>query len=197
MNGILSNSALILVYSGVLVIGLILIGGAIISLLRSFTPGKQTRPSGATNPILSRATGYSLGLGAVVFGVAGLIAQLLIHLEPATGILVALALGLITGLIALGLLTYLPSRGKAEEALIDFDATGRRAEVVIAIPGNGLGEVTFRDGKDVINLGARSASGRPIAKGAIVVIERVTNRIAVVSPLGDGNPAAESGATGL
>lgn len=188
MNGIFSNTALILVYSGVLVIGLALVGGAIISLLRSFTPGRQARPKGTTSPLLSRAAGYSLGLGAIVFGLTGLIVQLLFRLDPGTGVIVSLAAGMIVGLIALGLLVYLPSRGRAEEALVDFDATGRRAEVVIAIPAHGLGEVTFRNGQDVINLGARSAAARPITRGAIVVIERVTKRIAVVSPIDDGNP---------
>lgn len=196
MNGLLSNTALILVYSGVLIIGLALVGGAILSLLRSFTPGSQARPKGAASPILSRASGYSLGLGAAVFGAAGLIAHLLFRLEPTTGILVALALGVIAGLIALALLVYLPSRGRAEEALLDFDATGRRAEVVIAIPANGLGEVTFRDGKDEINLGARSAAGQPIPKGTSVVIERVTKRIAVVSPHSKGSSVTNATHTG-
>jgi hypothetical protein len=80
-------------------------------------------------------------------------------------------------------LVYLPSRGRAEEALLDFDATGRRAEVIIAIPANGLGEVAFPNGEERVNLGARSAGGQPIVAGATVVIERVTRRIAVVSPL--------------
>ena len=185
----LSNTALIIVYSGVLLVGLALIGGAIFSLLRSFTPGSQARPSGADNPLLSRAGGYSLGLAAAVFGAAGLVALLLFRLEAATSVIVALGIGLVAGLIALALLVILPSRGRTEEALLDFDAAGRRAEVVIPIPVNGLGEVTFRNGKERINLGARSAAGRPIAPGTTVVIERVTKRVAVVSPLGEESDA--------
>lgn len=183
MNGILSGTALILVYSGVGLIGLALIGGAIFSLLRSFTPGRQTRPQGATHPLFSRAVTYSLGLSAAVFGVAGLVAHLLFHTAPATGILIALGLGLVVGFIALAILVYLPARGRVEEELIDFDATGRRAEVVITIPVNGLGEVALRQGAKHVNLGARSATGRPIPSGTMVVIERVTKRVAVVSPL--------------
>ncbi len=183
MNGILSGTALILVYSGVGLIGLALIGGAIFSLLRSFTPGRQTRPQGATHPLFSRAVTYSLGLSAAVFGVAGLVAHLLFHTAPATGILIALGLGLVVGFIALAILVYLPARGRVEEELIDFDATGRRAEVVITIPVNGLGEVALRQGAKHVNLGARSATGRPIPSGTMVVIERVTKRVAVVSPV--------------
>lgn len=187
MNGILSNTALIIIYSSLIVIGLGFVMGAIVSLLRSFTPGSQSRPAGASSPLISRAWGYSLGLGAAVFGAVGLLLLLVFDVESATSILVSLGVGLIVGLIALTLLVYLPSRGKAEEALIDFDATGRRADVVISIPPNGLGEVTFRNGQERVNLGARSANGQPIGTGAVVVIERVTNRVAVVAPLADGS----------
>lgn len=184
MNGWPSNTALVVVYFGVLAIGLALIAGAIVSLLRSFTPGSQKRPAGTTHPLLSRAGGYSLGLGAAVFGAVGLLGLLLFKLAPNTSVVVALGFGLVVGFIALALLVYLPSRGKVEEALIDFDAAGRRAEVVIPIPAAGLGEVTFVNGAERVHLGARSATGRAIPAGAAVVIERVTKRVAVVSPLG-------------
>jgi hypothetical protein len=180
MNGFLSNSALILIYSGLLLAGLVLIGAAILSLLRSFSPGRQTRPVAAPGPLLSRAATYSLGLGAAAFGAVGLLSQLLFHVEPTTGVLVSLAAGLLAGFIALALLVYLPSRGQGEEELLDIDVAGRQANVVIPIPGNGLGEVTLQDGDTVINLGARSATGRPIAAGQTVVIERVNKRVAVV-----------------
>lgn len=191
MNGWLSNTALVIVYFGVLAIGLALVAGAIISLLRSFTPGSQTRPAGITHPLLSRAVSYSLGLGATVFGAVGLLVSLLFDLSPNTSVLVALGCGLVVGFIALALLVYLPSRGKAEEVLLDFDATGRRAEVVIAIPAVGLGEVAFVDGEERVHLGARSATGKPIAAGAAVVIERVTKRVAVVSLLSQDTAAVK------
>lgn len=184
MDSILSNPALIIVYSGVLIIGLALAGGAILSLLRSFTPGRQSGPKDTARPPLSRAAGYSLGLGAITFGVAGLIVLLLLDLDPATGVLVALAFGMVTGLVTLGLLAGFSSSSPMDEALLKFDATGRHATVAIPIPANGLGEVTFREGGETINLGARSTSGRPIAKGAAVIIERVNRHVAVVSPLG-------------
>ena len=135
--------------------------------------------------MLSRAAGYSLGLGAAVLGAVGLIALLLFDVAPETSVLVGLGTGLVVALIALILLVYWPSRGEVEKALLDFDATGHRAQVVIDIPPNGLGEITFRDGQERVNLGARSAAGLPIGKGTTVVIERVTRRVAVVSPLDD------------
>jgi len=184
MNSILSNSALTLVFSGVLLLGLALIGGAIVSLLRSFTPGSQSRPKGSTHPLFSRAAFYSLGLGAAVFGGVGLLALLVLRVAPVSAILWSLGVGLVVGFAALALLVYLPRRGQAEEALIDFDAAGRRAQVVIPIPANGLGEVALvDDGGEQIHLGARAATGVAIDAGGMVVIERVTRRVAVVSPL--------------
>lgn len=184
MNTFPVNSALVLVYSGVLVIGLALIGGAIVSLLRSFTPGRQARPQPAANPLLSRAALYSLGLGAAIFGGAGLFTLLVLRVAPTNSVLWALAAGLVAGFAALALLVYLPARGQVEEAMIDFDAAGRRAQVVIPIPANGLGEVVLVGGDgEVVNLGARTATGVTIDAGVTVVIERVTKRIAVVSPL--------------
>ena len=187
MNEISANIALVIVFIGVLIVGLVLVAGAIISLLRSFTPGRQSRPAAASPPLLSRAAGYSLGLGAAVLGVVGLIALLLFDATPETSILVGLGAGLAVALIALILLVYWPSRREVEKALIDFDATGRRAQVVIDIPPNGLGEIAFHNGQERVNLGARSAAGRPISQGTTVVIERVTRRVAVVSPLDDDN----------
>jgi hypothetical protein len=179
---LISATALIFIYSAALAVGLVLVSGAIYSLLRSFSPGRQAKPRGATPRLFSRGMIYSLGLGLAVAGAVGLIAQLLLRAATITGLVWAIAAGSLVALIALFLLVYLPSRGRAEEAQLDFDAAGRRAEVVIAIPANGLGEVAFVDGRERINLGARSASGRAIPKGATVVIERVSRRIAVVSP---------------
>jgi len=134
--------------------------------------------------LFSRAVFYSLGLGAAVFGGVGLLALLLLRVAPTSSILWSLGVGLLAGFAALALLVYLPRRGQVEEALLDFDAAGRRAQVVIPIPANGLGEVALvDDGGEVLHLGARAATGATIAAGATVVIERVSKRVAVVSPL--------------
>ncbi len=186
MNGLSSNTALIIIFASLLVVGLAFVLGAIVSLLRSFSPGRQSHPAGSTSPLISRAWSYSLGLGAAVFGAAGLFLLLVFRLQQATSVLVALGLGLIVGLLALAVLVYLPSRDNIWDPLLDFDAGGHRAHVVIPIPANGLGEVTFRHDEERINLGARSANGLPIGKGAVVVIERVTKHVAVVSILDDG-----------
>ena len=111
MNGLSSNTALIIIYVSLLVVGLAFVLGAIVSLFRSFSPGRQSRPAGSSSPLLSRAWSYSLGLSAAVFGAAGLFLLLVLRLQQATSVLIALGLGLIVGLLALAVLVYLPSRG--------------------------------------------------------------------------------------
>jgi hypothetical protein len=181
----------ILLYSLALAVGLVMVAGAIYSLLRSFTPGSQKRPQGATSRLITRGSVYSLGLGLAVTGAVGLIARLLLHTTPSAGFIVAAAAGLVVGLIALFLLVYWPSRGRAEEVALHVDATGRQAHVVITIPANGLGEITFPDGREHLNLGARSASGLAIPAGTSVVIRQVNRRIAVVAPADDSLPEAD------
>jgi len=183
MNGTWSGAALVIVFGLVLSIGLALMGAALLSLLRGFSAGNRARPPGNTGRLLARATVYSLGLGAVVFGGVGLIARLLLRAEPAASVLWSLGLGLLVAFAAQAVLVYLPNRGRVEEAVVAIDAEGREARVVIPVPADGLGEVAYRDGTGVVNLGARTAAGQPIPQGEIVRIERVVNRVAIVRPV--------------
>lgn len=183
MNGTWSGAALVIVFGLVLLVGLVLIGAALLSLLRSFSAGSRTRPPGNAGGILARATIYALGLGAAAFGIVGLVARLLLHAGPAASVLWSLGLGLLVAFVAQAVLVYRPNRGRVEEAADAIDAEGREARVVIPVPANGLGEVAYRDGTGMVNLGARSAAGQPIARDEIVRIERVVNRVAIVRPV--------------
>ncbi len=182
MTAILSRSFLTIAYSGALAAGLLLIGLAVVSLLRSFTPGSQAT-SGVSGRRLNRALAYSFGLGAAVLGAVGLLALLVFRLSPGAGLVWALGAGLVAGALAEILFVYLPNRRRGEEAGIAIDADGREAQVVITIPASGLGEVAYQDGAEMIHLGARSATGQPIGRGRRVRIERVARRVAIVRPV--------------
>lgn len=182
MSSLLSHSVLLVVYSGALLVGLGLIGLAVVSLLRSFTPGSQASSEGSGGR-LNRALTYSFGLGAAVLGAVGLLALLVFRLSPGAGLVWALGAGLVAGALAGILFVYLPNRRRRDEAEIAIDADGREAQVVIAIPASGLGEVVYQDGAETIHLGARSATGQPIGRGRRVRIERVARRVAVVRPV--------------
>jgi hypothetical protein len=182
MSSFLSNSVLLAVYGAALAVGLGLIGLAIVSLLRSFTPGSQASTSGSGRR-LNRGLTYSLGLGAAVLGAVGLLALLVFRLSPAVSFVWASGAGLVAGALAEIILVYLPSRRQREEASLAIDADGREARVVIAIPASGLGEVAYQDGAETIHLGARSATGQPIDRDSRVRIERVASRVAIVRPI--------------
>jgi membrane protein implicated in regulation of membrane protease activity len=183
MSSFLSTSVLLVVYGGALAVGLGLIGLAIVSLLRSFTPGSQASTAGRGRR-LNRALTYSLGLGAAVLGAVGLLALLVFRLSPAASLLWAAGAGLVAGALAEILLVYLPNRRQQEETTLAIDADGREARVVIPIPASGLGEVAYQDGAETIHLGARSATGQPIGRDSQVRIERVASRVAIVRPIG-------------
>ena len=180
MSGFLSSSALAFVYVGVLLLGLALIAAAVISLLRSFTPGSQSQPAGGAHRGIGRATTYALGLGTAVFGAVGLLALLVFRVQPEASVLWSLGLGLAAAFAAEVILVYRPSHDQVAAQEIAIDADGRAARVVIAIPANGLGEVAYGDGEAAVHLGARSSTGQAIPRDAVVVIERVKNRVAVV-----------------
>lgn len=183
MGGILSRSVLLIVYGSALAAGLALIAAAIVSLLRSFTPGSQTTAAGAGRR-LNRAVLYSVGLGLAVSGGAGLLALLLLRLSPGASAALSLVTGVVVGAVAALILVYLPNRRKREEAGMAIEADGREARVVITIPANGLGEVVYHDGEEGVHLGARSATGHAIPPDTRVRIERVANRVAIVRPIG-------------
>jgi membrane protein implicated in regulation of membrane protease activity len=182
MLGFLSRSVLLAVYGGALAIGLLLIVLAVVSLLRSFTPGSQAA-SGTPGPRFGRATSYSLGLGLAVAGGVGLLALLVFDVAPLTSLWWALGTGLVAGAVAAFIFIYIPSRRLAEDVELAIDADGREARVVIDIPAGGVGEVAYQDGAETINLGARSATGRAIARHSRVRIVRVAGRVAVVEPI--------------
>jgi len=61
---------------------------------------------------------------------------------------------------------------------------GQEAEVIISIPADGAGEITFDHTSGRISGPARSATGREIARGVLVRIERHTGGTYLVRPVG-------------
>lgn len=102
------------------------------------------------------------------FGSAGAIASAL-----GLPLLPSMAIGLLSGSI-FGLATFQLLRFvSTQEATITItpeDLPGRTAEVTVAIPGQGLGEVRCVVGQTTLTYLARSKDGAPIPKGTSVVI---------------------------
>ena len=70
-------------------------------------------------------------------------------------------------------------QGSSEVRLAEI--SGKKAEVVIPIPKNGLGQVAFVARSARTTWGARSVDGKPIPRGTVVTIESVTGNTVIVS----------------
>ena len=123
---------------------------------------------------------FSLAMFGATFGVTGLITRLWLEMDAFPSIIWATGLGLVFGLAAQALFIYVLSPTKSSHFSLAEDGVGREVEVIITIPGNGLGEIAYDNISGRVKLGARSATGKQIKRGEIVKIERITGRVAVV-----------------
>jgi membrane protein implicated in regulation of membrane protease activity len=108
---------------------------------------------------------------ATFFGVGGIIGQYLSWGHPGSSLL-----GIVLGLIA-GTLVYRFARllheQQADSHLAMSDLVRRHAQVVVAIPGDGVGEVSLRAGAEQTVQLARSADGQAIASGRDVIVTSI------------------------
>lgn len=180
-----SASVLTFVYIGVLALGLIMVFLSWLALTRSFTAGSQSQTAAGSGRSLAQAAALSLGVAALVFGAAGLLAESVFAVTPESSVLWSLAAGLVAGFITQITITRQLGRQTTREQAAGDKLAGREAEVVIPIPADGLGEIVVVAGKGQIHWGASSSSGKPIERGARVIIDRVSQNVAIVRPAGE------------
>jgi membrane protein implicated in regulation of membrane protease activity len=125
---------------------------------------------------------FSLAMFGAVFGLVGLITRIWLEMEPIPSILWAAGSGILIGIAAQAFFLYVLSPSKSSHYSLEEDAIGRDAEVVITIPSEGMGQITFNNVSGRVTLGARSAAGQPIRSGEVVVIEKIVGRVALVRP---------------
>jgi hypothetical protein len=123
---------------------------------------------------------FSLATFGSTFGLTGLITRLWLEMEAVPSILWAAGIGIILGIAAQALFIYVLSPSKSSHFTLSDDASGREAEVIITIPGNGRGTIAFDNVSGRVTLGARSATGKQIKRGEFVTIDKIIGRIAVV-----------------
>lgn len=126
---------------------------------------------------------FSLAMFGATFGTVGLITRLWLEMDPIPSVLWATGIGLVIGVAAQAFFLYVLSPSKSSHFSLQEDAVGRQAEVVLTIPEQGIGEISYENISGRVKLGARSATGRPIKSGHLVVIERVIGRVAMVRPV--------------
>jgi len=123
---------------------------------------------------------FALAIFGATFGLTGLIARLWMDMDAIPSILWAVGVGIVVGAAAQGFFIYVLSPSRSSHFSLADDAIGRDVEVIISIPVDGLGQVAFDNVSGRVTLGARSLTGEKINRGEMVVIERLTGRVAVV-----------------
>jgi hypothetical protein len=71
---------------------------------------------------------------------------------------------------------------QASSAVITADLVGRTAQVSVAIPENGIGQVRCLIGESIVDKIARSNDGQAIGFSAVVKIDEIMGEAVIVSP---------------
>ncbi len=126
---------------------------------------------------------FGLAMFGAAFGLTGLITRLWFDMSAGLSLLLAAVIGLIVGAAAQVLFLYVFAPSKSSHYSLTTDAVGRNAQVIVTVPSEGLGRITFDNVSGRVTLGARSATGKQIVNGQAVRIEEVTGRVALVRPV--------------
>ncbi len=126
---------------------------------------------------------FGLAMFGAAFGLTGLITRLWFDMNAGPSLVLATLAGLIIGGMAQALFLYVFTPSKSSHYSLSTDAVGRDAQVIVTVPSEGLGKITFDNVSGRVTLGARSATGKQIVNGQAVRIEDVTGRVAVVRPV--------------
>ena len=116
------------------------------------------------------------------FGVGGVVARYYGLSHPA-----ASGVGIVTGIVLAGVVYQFAKILYSQQASSEVRMPaliGRDAEVSVAIPKGGVGQVTVSFGGERTEHLARSQDGRAVARGALVVIRGLGGDSVVVAPAG-------------
>jgi hypothetical protein len=130
---------------------------------------------------LSPLSPITIATFATSFGGIGLVSTQLFRIPDRFSILLA---GVGAAIIAAGMFFFysqvlVAGQGSSEIRLADV--TSKKAEVIVPIPKNGLGQIALVVRGTRSTWSARSIDGEPIPRGALVNIESVTGHTVIVS----------------
>lgn len=131
---------------------------------------------------LASISPFALAMFGAAFGLTGLLTRLWLDLGVVPSILIATVAGVLFGAAAQAFFLYVLSPSRSSHFSLADDAIGREAEVIISIPGDGLGQIAYNNVSGRVTLGARSAGGESISAGKLVIIEKIVGRVALVNP---------------
>lgn len=128
---------------------------------------------------------FALAMFGAAFGVTGLITSVALGMNPLPSLLISFVVGLVIGIAGQVLFLKVFSPTKSSHYSLAEDAVGRNAQVILTVPADGVGKITFDNVSGRVTLGARSTTGKAIQTGDPVRIDDVTGRVALVRPLLD------------
>ncbi|MEZ4515412.1 MAG: hypothetical protein R3C44_00760 [Chloroflexota bacterium] len=172
---------LTILFAVILVAGLVVVVLGFYGLSRSFTPGSQTQADVSAQ--VARLIPISIGIGAAVFGIVGLLILYLTDMGSGPSVIWALGAGLLVGFAVQAVLYYRLLRHAATQPPPPDPSLGLVAEVVITSPGNGIGQIAYQSDGQTFQIGASSATFEKIPVGSTVRIESITRRVAIVRPV--------------
>ena len=118
------------------------------------------------------------------FGVGGIVARYYNLQHPA-----ASGVGVMSGIALAGIVYQFAKFLYSQQASSDVQMVslvGRSAEISVAIPQGGVGQIAVTSGGERSEHIARSADGRPLSRGVEVVITGLRGDSVVVAPAGAG-----------
>lgn len=127
----------------------------------------------------------TLGVFLTGFGAVGAVAAIYLPAGEAKG-LIASFLGVLTGVVLSGIYLaamHLIQSQEASSLVGDRDLVGIEGHVTVAIPENGVGEVTCAIAGQAMRRIARAVGPRAIAEGARIRIKDVLGATVIVEPL--------------
>jgi membrane-bound ClpP family serine protease len=125
---------------------------------------------------------FSAAVFGSAFGLTGLITHVWLEMNTIPSILAATGVGILLGGLAQALFLYVLSPSKSSHFSLERDVVGLEAEVTVAIPSEGRGQIAFTIIHGRHRLGARSEGGKEIQAGSSVVIMKIVGRTAIVEP---------------
>ena len=126
---------------------------------------------------------FSAATFGSAFGLTGLITHLWMEMDTIPSILWATGVGLLFGGLAQVFFLYVLSPSKSSHFSLERDAIGKEAEVIVAIPTEGLGQIAYTNVGGRQKLGARTGTGKEIPSGTVVVIKKIVGRVAIVETI--------------
>ncbi len=153
-------------------------------------PVAVSHSPGFTASLLSFLSPTVLAVFLTVLGGVGLIVEkvfgeeggwILATVSLIIGFFVAVGAAIITRKF----MTYLVRQGEKKSQPDQFDIVGQEAEVILAIPANGCGEIVYFAKDARYNASAKSEDGVPIQRSWIVRIVQIgKNGLHIVKPIG-------------